>query len=416
MTIYNDIRLSEIIAPHFFELHRDVKQHKHTEYVLPGGRGSCKSSFIGEEIPLLIKRNPQMHAVALRKYGNTLKDSVFNQILWAIDRLGLSGEFKATLSPMQITYKKTGQTIYFRGLDDPLKMKSVKPKFGYIGILWFEELDQFAGDAEIRSVEQSVKRGGDTFYVFKSFNPPVTKANWANEYALEDKPGKIVFRSDYRSVPREWLGEEFLSDAEHLKQTNQRAYDNEYLGIATGNGGNVFDNVTVREITEEERKQFDRIYMGVDWGYYPDPYAWVKMHYDSARRKLYIFDEYRCNKKGNRETADVLINQKGVTPKDDITADSAEPKSVGDYRSYGLSCRGVEKGPGSVEYSMKWLQSLTEIIIDGKTCPGTKKEFINYEYERNKNGEIISGYPDRDNHSIDAVRYGMFPMWKRRGK
>lgn len=416
MTTYNDIRLSEIVAPHFFEMHRDIKEHKHTEYVLPGGRGSCKSSFIGEEIPLLIKRNPKMHAMVLRKYGNTLKDSVFNQILWAIDMLGLSGEFKATLSPMQITYKKTGQTIYFRGLDDPLKMKSVKPKFGYIGILWFEELDQFAGDAEIRSVEQSVKRGGNTFYVFKSFNPPVTKANWANEYALEEKQGKIVFRSDYRSVPREWLGEEFLSDAEHLKQTNQRAYDNEYLGIATGSGGNVFDNVTVREITEEERKQFDRIYMGVDWGYYPDPYAWVKMHYDAARRKLYIFDEYRCNKKGNRETADVLIKEKGVTPKDDITADSAEPKSVGDYRSYGLSCRGVEKGPGSVEYSMKWLQSLTEIIIDGKTCPGTKKEFINYEYERGRDGEIISGYPDKDNHSIDAVRYGMFPMWKRRGK
>ena len=140
------------------------------------------------------------------------------------------------------------------------------------------------------------------------------------------------------------------------------------------------------------------------------------MHYDAARRKLYIFDEYRCNKKGNRETADVLIKEKGVTPEDNITADSAEPKSIGDYRSYGLSCRGVEKGPGSVEYSMKWLQSLTEIIIDGRTCPGTKKEFIGYEYERAKNGDIISGYPDKDNHSIDAVRYGMFPMWKRRGK
>lgn len=416
MTTYKDIRLSEIIAPHFFDLHRDVKQHKYTEYVLPGGRGSCKSSFIGIQIPLLIKRNPNMHAVVLRKYGITLKDSVFNQILWAIDMLGLSAEFRATLSPMQIVYKKTGQTIYFRGLDDPLKMKSVKPKFGYIGILWFEELDQFEGDAEIRSVEQSVKRGGNEFYVFKSFNPPVTKANWANEYALEEKQGKIVFRSDYRSVPREWLGEEFISDAEHLKEANPRAYDNEYLGIATGNGGNVFDNVTVRDITEEERKEFDRIYMGVDWGYYPDPYAWVKMHYDAARRKLYIFDEYRCNKKGNRETADVLIKEKGVTPEDNITADSAEPKSIGDYRSYGLSCRGVEKGPGSVEYSMKWLQSLTEIVIDGRTCPGTKKEFIGYEYERAKNGDIISGYPDRDNHSIDAVRYGMFPMWKRRGK
>ena len=416
MTTYNDIRLSDVIAPHFFDVHRDIKRHEHTEYVLSGGRGSCKSSFVGEQIPLLIKRNPNMHALILRKYGNTLKDSVFNQILWAIDTLGLSAEFRATVSPMQIVYKPTGQTIYFRGLDDPLKVKSVKPRFGYIGILWFEELDQFAGKEEIRSVEQSAKRGGDCFYVFKTFNPPISRSNWANEYALESKPGKFALKTDYRTVPPEWLGEEFLNDAEHLKSVNLRAYEHEYLGIPTGTGADVFENLNVRKITDEERAEFDRIYMGIDWGWYPDPFAWVKMHYDAARRKLYIFDEYRCNKKGNEQTAKCLMEQKGVTAADLLIADSAEPKSVEDYRSYGLSCRGVEKGPGSVEYSMKWLQSLTEIIIDPDTCPETAKEFSEYEYERSKDGEIISGYPDINNHSIDAVRYGMFPMWRKRGR
>ena len=411
----SDIRLSEIIPPHFREAHKLIREHTYTEITLPGGRGSCKSSFVGEEIPLLMKRNPDMHALVLRKYGNTLKDSVYNQILWAIETLGLSKEFRATVSPMQIKYLPTGQTIYFRGLDDPLKVKSIKPTFGYIGILWFEELDQFAGAEEVRSVEQSATRGGNKFYVFKSFNPPISVSNWANKYILEDKPDRIVIKSDYLSVPPEWLGQKFLNDAEHLKSTNERAYQHEYLGIPVGTGGNVFDNVAIREITEDEIKTFGTILHGVDWGWYPDPFDYVSVAYDPARLALYIFNEYRCNKKSNRETADKLIEM-GVTEDDIIMCDSAEKKSVGDYRSYGLAARAAEKGPGSVDYSMKWLQSLKVIIIDPVRCPAAAKEFSEYEYERNKEGEIISGYPDRDNHSIDATRYATSTIWRKKGK
>lgn len=411
----SDIRLSSIIPPHFHETHRLIRQHTYTEVVLPGGRGSCKSSFVSEEIPLLIKQNPDMHALVLRKYGNTLKDSVFNQILWSIDVLGLAAEFKATVSPMQIIYLPTGQTIYFRGLDDPLKVKSIKPKFGYIGVLWFEELDQFAGAEEIRSVEQSAERGGSTFYVFKSFNPPITRSNWANQYILEEKADRIVVPSNYLSVPPKWLGQKFLDDAEHLKKVNPRAYEHEYLGVPTGTGGNVFENVNARKITDEDRAQFDRVYRGVDWGWFPDPFAYNEMYYDSNRCRLLITDEVHCNKKSNRQTADMLI-AKGITPADLITADSAEPKSIGDYRSYGISCRAVEKGPDTVEYSMKWLQSLSEIIIDEKRCPETAKEFQQYEYERTKDGEIISGYPDKNNHHIDAVRYALSPVWRKKGR
>lgn len=411
----SDIRLSSIIPPHFREAHKLIRDHTYTEVVLPGGRGSCKSSFVGEEIPLLMKRNPDMHALVLRKYGNTLKDSVYNQILWAIETLGLSKEFKATVSPMQIKYLPTGQTIYFRGLDDPLKVKSIKPTFGYIGILWFEELDQFAGAEEVRSVEQSATRGGSKFYVFKSFNPPISVSNWANKYILEEKPDRIIIKSDYLSVPPEWLGQKFLDDAEHLKNTNERAYKHEYLGIPVGTGGNVFDNVVERAITDEDIKSFGTILRGLDWGWYPDPFHYAECAWDPARRRLFIYGEYRCNKKGNKETADEL-KKRGVTANDLIMCDSAENKSIADYRSFGLFARGAEKGPGSVDYSMKWLQSLNEIIIDKKRCPETYKEFIEYEYERTKDGEIISGYPDENNHGIDAVRYATSTIWRRSGK
>lgn len=406
---------ARLIAPAFAGVHLDVLDGAHTEYVLDGGRGSAKSSFISLEVISLIKNNPDMNALVLRKVGNTLRGSVFAQILWAIGALGLADEFEATVSPMEITRKATGQKILFRGADDPLKLKSVKPVHGYIGIVWFEELDQFAGDEECRSIQQSAIRGGDKAYIFKSFNPPKTKSNWANRYIEVPKEKRLVNHSDYRSVPEKWLGKTFLDEAEYLKEINPTAYEHEYLGIPNGNGGMVFENAVAETITDEQIALFDRVINGLDWGYYPDPLAFNRCHFDAARRTLYIYDELHAYKKGNRETADLLLEH-GITFYDRITADSADPKSIADYKNYGFYCRGAEKGPGSVDYSMKWLQSLVRIVIDPVRCPETWAEFSQYEYERTKDGEIISGYPDADNHHIDAVRYATEQIWKRRGQ
>lgn len=407
---------ARVIAPPYLAALYDIEEKEHREYIFKGGRGSTKSSFVGLEIINLIKKNPTMHALCCRKVSNTLKDSVFNQLKWAISALDLEDEFTSTVSPIEITYKPTGQKIYFRGADDPTKIKSIKPPFGYIGIVWFEELDQFAGPEEIRNIEQSAIRGGDDAYIFKSFNPPKTANNWANKYVKIPKDNQYQLHTTYLDVPKKWLGKTFIEEAEHLREVNYTAYEHEYLGIANGNGGNVFDNVVIREITDEEIKKFDRIYHGVDWGYYPDKYAYTKSYFDAARRKLYIYDEYCCNKKSNKETYTELVENHGVTPNDLIICDSAEPKSIGDYKSYGLFARGAEKGPDSVNYSMKWLQSLNEIIIDNRRAPNCAEEFMEYEYERDKNGDVISGYPDKNNHCIDSVRYGLNNIWKKRGQ
>lgn len=406
---------ARLVSPAFFPVLLDILDRGHLEYVEEGGRGSTKSSFISLNIPTLIKNNPQMHAVCCRKVGNTLRDSVYAQICWAIEALGLSSEFECKVSPLEITYKPTGQKIYFRGADDPIKLKSIKPTFGYIGILWLEELDQFAGDEECRNIQQSVIRGGDEAYIFKSFNPPKAKNNWANKYVQQPKENRLVTHSDYLSVPAKWLGRAFLEEAEYLHGINPSAYEHEYLGIPNGNGGMVFENVIGEEITDDQIKVFDRVLNGLDWGYYPDPFAFNRCHFDAARRVLYIFDELSVFKKGNRETADMIL-ERGLTHEDRITADSAEPKSVYDYQKFGLKCYGAAKGPGSVEYSMKWLQSLVKIVIDPRRCPDTFKEFTDYEYERTKDGEIMSGYPDKNNHHIDAVRYATENIWRRPGK
>lgn len=410
------VRLTDLIAPAFYPVYWDVREGKHTYYDLYGGRGSTKSSFISLDLVMGVMEDPAANAAVFRKVASTIGTSVFEQVLWAINALGVDELWKTTTNPYKATYKPTGQVILFRGLDKAKKLKSIKVAKGYIKYLWFEELDEFAGEEEIRSVQQSVLRGGPKYVVFKSFNPPISVSNWANKYVLKPHRGAYRHKSCYLDVPADWLGQQFFDDAEDLAQTNYRAYQHEYLGDAVGTGGEVFDNLEIREISDGEKAHFDNIFMGIDWGWYPDPFHWGKMHYDSTRKTLYIYDEMRCNKTSNAETWNRLVMQHGVTGQDLITADSAEPKSIGDYRDYGSLCRPAIKGPDSIRYGMKWLQSLKKIVIDPVRCPNTAQEFTEYEYERTEDDEIISSYPDANNHSIDCVRYAMERVYKRKGQ
>lgn len=408
------ISLDKVIAPAFHPVHAAIRKGEAQEVVLAGGRGSLKSSTASLEVWLTLLRHPDCHAVVLRKVGNTLRNSVYAQMMWAADVLGITPYCKATISPMEIIYTLTGQKVMFFGLDDPGKVKSIKMQRGYVGIVWFEELDQFSGQEEIRNVEQSVLRGGSFSLAIKSFNPPAAARNWANRYVLEAKLGKLTHRSTYLTTPPEWLGQRFLDDAAHLENTNPIKYRHEYLGEVVGNGTQVFDNLHLEPISADQIKHFDRIYNGVDWGWYPDPWAFNRMHYDAGRRALYIFGEEERQKARNQETAEIV--KKWIDPDEIVTADSAENKSCDDYRAFGVRCREAEKGPGSVAYSMKWLQGLSAIYIDPERCPRTAREFAEYEYTTTKDGEPTNEYPDADNHHIDAVRYAMERVWRRRGR
>lgn len=406
------IRLSNLVASSFWDVHKDIKKHGHTYYWLPGGRGSTKSSFVSTEIPQLLLKNPQMHAVALRKVGNTIKDSIYPQIQWGIDKLGLTSKFKFKTSPYEMVYKKTGQKILFFGCDDPQKIKSIKLPFGYIGIVWFEELDQFSGMEEIRNLNQSLLRGGDKFYEFCSFNPPKSQNNWVNEEQLFDDPNRLVHHSNYLQVPREWLGEQFIIDAERLKEKNTRSYEHEYLGKVTGTGGSVFENVEDMEMSNDMINQFDHVYHGLDFGFAVDPLAFTSMHYDSKREILYIFDELVQQKLSNSMAVELI---KPRVRQERITADSAEPKSIADMKSLGLRIFGARKGRDSVEHGIKWLQDRAKIYIDKRRCPNAYREFVAYEYEMNRQGQFISAYPDKDNHSIDSVRYALSEVMRSGG-
>lgn len=402
-----NVNLTDVIAPSLYDFHRAVKHSLYSSYWLKGGRGSTKSSAISVEIILGMERNSNANAVILRKVAETLRESVYEQMLWAIDILGLTDEYHASVKPLRITKIKTGQRIIFKGAEKPKKVKASKFRRGYAKFIWYEEVDEFNSMAEIRTINQSLGRGGSGITMFYSYNPPESNTNWVNVEVEQQRLRDEVFvhHSDYTTVPPEWLGEVFIQEAEHLKKVNPDKYDHEYMGLVTGTGAEVFKNITVRKITDEEIESFDKIHHGLDHGYAGDPMHYTQNHFDKTRRRLYIFAE--VHKLGLSNSGIVSAIRKLNPDNGLITADSAEPRTNNELVDLGLRITGAKKGQGSIEHGMKWLQDLEEIIIDPYRCPNTKREFTTYELERDTNGNLKGKYPDHNNHSIDATRYSL---------
>ena len=407
----NKIRVSlkSTIGPAFYEVHKHVKNNDYTHYWLKGGRGSLKSSFIGVEIPLGIMRDAQRgvmsNAVIMRRVKDTLRESVYEQIKWGIYKLGAQEDWSIPESKLKMTYIPTGQTILFKGADDPKKMKSTKVHIGYVKYVWYEECDEFETYDKITNINQSLLRGGHEYCVFYSFNPPESQRNWCNRQVLVKRDDTYVSHTTYLQAPPEWLGEQFLIEAEHMKKVNPAKYDHDYMGEVTGTGGEVFTNLSIREITDEEIQVFDRLKNGLDFGYAGDPLAYVKANYDKTRRRLFIFGEVYGTRLSNAKAVKLI---KEINPLNKlVTADSAEPRTINEFKLLGLNIIGAKKGADSVDNGIKFLQDLDKIIIDPVRCPNAAREFNDYEIEMDRDGNLRGDFPDRNNHTIDAVRYAI---------
>ena len=410
------IRMSELLAPVFAPVHTDIRRHGHAEYWLYGGRGSGKSSFVSIEIVLGMMKDPQANALVVRRVAKTLRQSVYEQLCWAIDRLGVDHLWARRLSPMELIYRPTGQRILFIGADDPQKSKGIKVSRGNFKFLWFEELAEFDGMDAVNTITASAVRG-DAAVTFYTYNPPESIANWVNEEALCIHEGRFSHKSSYLDIPPKWLGASFLSKADIMRRTNERAYRHMYLGEVTGTGGQVFENIELRPIPDGEISRMRAFYDGLDFGYYPDPTHWVRVSYDPSRLTIYVVDELRRYRTTDREFARLLMERRDVTASTEIICDSASEKPLAELRSEGLrSVVGAMKGRGSVETGIRWLRMRASIVIDPTRTPETAKEFAQYEFVKLKNGSFTESYPDRDNHAIDAVRYALNRVWLRKDR
>lgn len=427
------INTAELFAPVYNRAFKSIMNHTHERWTFDGGRASCKSSFISIVIVILIVLFPNYNAVIVRRFSKSMRYSVFEQIVWAIDKLhmrrskGKKQGFKIPRSrtaALPITYiRKNGkeQQILFVGLDDPEKSKSMKISTGYIAILWVEEKTE-VDPADLHNLKISALRGGDIFYMFESYNPPSATRHWCNAEARQDDPRRMLIHTTYLDIPAQWLGDMILHDIEQTKKNSPKAYENIYLGKATGTGRNIFENIQLREITDEEIASWNgETLQGIDWGYFPDPYAYGSMYYDEKTATLYIWDELYLYKHGNYEAFEATrehMEAHGMSIYDDRQiADSAEPKSVADYRRWGGDTRGAIKGKGSRDAGFKWLQGLRAIVIDQRRAPHAADEFTLYEHEIDRRtGEILAGYPEgQPDHFLALTRYATERVWRHAG-
>jgi phage terminase large subunit len=412
-----EVRLSDIVIDNFHDFWQASNSHQFLRHILKGGRGSAKSTHIALKLIKDMMKYP-VSTLCIRKVAATLGESIFEQLKEAIEILGVTDSWKVKNSPLQLIYKPWGNKIIFRGADKPVKIKSIKISKFPIAFLWIEELAEFKLEDDVTTIENSVLRAElaeGLFYAFYySYNPPKRKQSWVNkkyDSKVDVPANSYVHHSTYLQNP--YISKKFVEEAEEVRKRNPQKYKWDYGGEAIGSGVVPFDNLTFRQITDEEIKTFDNIRQGNDWGYGTDPFAFVRWHYDKTRRKIYALDEIYGVKLSNREAA-AEINQRNYGS-DMTTADSAEPKSVDEMKTYGIRIRGARKGPGSVEYGEKWLDDLEEIVIDPQRTPHLAKEFEDIDYQVDADGNPKAKLEEVNNHTIDATRYAFEGDMKRPG-
>lgn len=416
------ISLASIITEQFKPFWRASRAKEHLRYVLKGGRGSGKSFHIPMRILLDIMEYP-VSALGIRKVQNTILKSVYANFKAAANIMGVRDQFRFVDSKLEITYLGRGNKIYFAGADDPEKIKSIKDADFPLAIVWFEELAEFKSEDEVTTIENSILREeleGKIFsqadrqqaYPFDysfyySYNPPKRKQSWVNkkyESSMIDA-NTYVDHSTYLGNPH--LSKKFIEEAENVKKNKPLKYRWEYLGEAIGSGVVPFDNLQIKKgiITDEMVASFDNIRNGLDYGYGPDPLAFVRWHYDKKRNTIYAIDELYDHKVSNRRLAKWLHEKNYQS--DLIRAESAEPKSNDELKNeHGIKkIKPVKKGPDSVEYGEEWLGDLDAIVIDPLRTPNIAKEFENIDYATDKNGDPLPRLEDKNNHAIDATRY-----------
>lgn len=420
------IDLTEHTPPHFRELVNKFMKDEYSNYWLSGGRGSTKSTCISCLIVVGILTGKNTHAVCLRKHKVQLNGSVYSQIIKVINMLGVEKLFKISntnIGAPPIVCRVNDNHIYFCGADDPEGIKSITPRSGYLKYSWFEELNELSGMDKVRSIRQSIRRGSDQrFVTFYSYNPPRNKTNWVNaeKEHVEKDPNFYVSHSTWEDLPKDkalkWLGKDFINDALTLKSRDEESYIHEYLGIPIGYGTNVFKNIINVRIKNDDLNMFDNSVCGLDWGFSNDSLAWTRSHYDRRKRELWIYDEIYGVNIFNSKLAELLKIKLADNPREIILADSASPKDCEELRrEYGFNVIKAKKGAGSRESGVRFLQSLNKIIIDKERCPNTWREFNNAEFAVDRNGNILGSLQDKDDHTIDSVRYRLTIEQSNRG-
>lgn len=405
------ISLSEVVGKGYTEFFNTKK----TYVVCKGSRGSKKSKSSAIYHIYAMMKYPLSNTLVVRKVERTLRDSCYSDLKWAIERLGVSHLWQCTTSPLEITYKPTGQKIIFRGLDSPFKITSISVPHGVLNFLWIEEAYEILKEDEFNTIDESIRgKLPDGYFkrVTITFNP------WSEMHWLKrrffDVPldNVLAMTTTYRC--NEWLSETDIAMYEDIRRRSPSrariACDGEW-GVAEGL---VFDNWRVEDLSDKI-PYFDNIRAGMDFGYAADPNALVKLHIDNKRKTIYVFDEYYQAGMTDAELLRVCKEFFGTLY---VTCDSADPKTIDYLAANGIRAVGAVKGADSILRGIRWLQGF-DIVID-KKCVNYIREISQYAWEKDKFDNIMAKPVDANQHLIDSTRYAcesdMFGAEVRAGK
>nr|DAF29004.1 MAG TPA: terminase large subunit [Caudoviricetes sp.] len=398
---YQKYNLAEIVGKGY----KTIWNFRGRYLVNKGSRASKKSKTHALRFIYNIMKYPDSNLLVIRKTYRTLKDSCFTELKWAVHRYGVDQWWEFKESPLEATYKPTGQKIYFRGLDDPLKVTSVTVDVGALCWMWIEEAYEIMNEDDFNILDESI-RGEVPEDLWKqivlTFNP-WNEHHWIKKRFYDAEPDSDILPATTNYLCNEFLDAADLRVFETMKKNNPRRYQVAGLGNWGIVDGLIYENWREEAFSLEDIKQCKSAF-GLDFGYTNDPSAFFAGFVDIQNKKLYVWDEFYEKGLSNKKIFE-KISSMGYA-KERITADSAEPKSIDELKTLGIHrINGAKKGKDSIANGIQWIQDL-EIIIHPR-CVNFLTEISNYTWDEDKFGRKLNVPIDDFNHLMDAMRYAL---------
>lgn len=392
------ISLQKTVGKGYADFWNSKKRYR----VCKGSRASKKSKTTALWYIVNIMKYPEANALVVRKVFRTLKDSCFTELKWAINRLGVQSLWNVKESPLELTYIPTGQKIYFRGLDDPLKVTSITVEHGYLCWMWIEEAFEITSENDFNMLDESI-RGVVPPPLFKQTT--ITLNPWSERHFIKrrffDTVSEDIFAITTNYLCNEWLDDADKRMFEDMKKNRPKRYQVAGLGEWGVEEGLIFENWHVEDLSEKI-SHFDKIYCGMDFGYAADPNALIKLHIDKSRKEIYVFGEYYQAGMSDDELLRICRDFFGSQI---VTCDSAEPKTIDFLALGGINAVPAVKGADSINRGIRWLQGY-EIIVH-KDCVHFIDEISQYHWLQDKSGNTMAKACDANNHLLDAMRYAV---------